>query len=117
MSLVLIVDDNAAFRDVARRVLGEWGHEVIEASCAVQAVARARQDRPDMALVDIGLPDGDGFELTTRLLEVSSETKVVLLSTDSDRGNSFAGARAGAIGFFPKDELLSDALRDVVDQT
>ena len=53
-----------AFRDLATRVLVGWGHEVIgEAGSVEEALARAAELRPDTALVDIGLPDGDGFAL------------------------------------------------------
>ena len=65
---VLVVDDDASFRDLAARVLAGWGHVVVgEAGSVEEALARAAELRPDTALVDIGLPDGDGFALAQQL--------------------------------------------------
>jgi CheY-like chemotaxis protein len=111
---VLVVDDNPDFRDLARRILVAWGHEVIEAGTVAEAVALATEQRPVAALVDIALPDGDGFALTERLLSLPWPIKVILTSTDSDAGNGFVARRVGAIAFYPKDELLSAELRELI---
>ena len=109
---MLVVDDDASFRDLATRVLVGWGHAVVgEASSVEEALARAAEVRPDTALVDVGLPDGDGFLLTRQLRELPWPLRIVLISTDSDRANAPAAERAGASGFFPKDELSGSALR------
>ena len=64
---VLVVDDDASFRHLATRTLRSWGFAVVgEAGTFAEAVDRATELRPDAALVDIGLPDGDGFELAQR---------------------------------------------------
>jgi CheY-like chemotaxis protein len=112
--LVLVVDDNPAFRGLARRILTTWGHFVVEAGSVAEALVCAIEQRPAAALVDIGLPDGDGFSLTRQLLGLPWSMRVVLISTDSDAGNGFAAERVGASGFFPKDELLSEDLRRLV---
>lgn len=111
---VLVVDDNHAFRDLARRILTAWGYEVIEAGSIAEALERATEQRPAAALVDIGLPDGDGFDLTQQLVGPPWQIRVILISTDSDAGNGFAAERVGASGFFPKDELLSAHLRQLI---
>jgi CheY-like chemotaxis protein len=113
--LVLVVDDNAAFRDLARRILVGWGHRVIEAGSVAEGIARATELRPDTVLADIGLPDGDGFGLTRRLVGMPWPMRVVLISTDADVGNGLAAERVGASGFFPKDELLSTELRVLIE--
>jgi CheY-like chemotaxis protein len=113
---VLVVDDDAAFRDLAARVLTGWGHVVIgEAGSVEEALARAAELRPDTALIDIGLPDGDGFSLTRRLRALPWSLRVVLISSDADRANATAARRAGAAGFFPKDELSDPALRELIE--
>jgi CheY-like chemotaxis protein len=114
--VVLVVDDNAAFRDLARRILAGWGHEVAEAGSVAEGLARAHELQPDTVLVDIGLPDGDGFDLTRQLVSMAQPMQVVLISTDSDIGNGFAAERVGASGFFPKDDLLSDKLRRLIEE-
>lgn len=113
---VLIVDDDAGFRDLATRILTGWGHRVIgEASSVSEALARAPELRPDTALVDIGLPDGDGFSLTEQLRAMPWPMRVILISSDADQANAGAARRAGASGFLPKDDLTGPALRQLIE--
>ena len=114
-ALVLVVDDNAGFRGLAARVLAGWGYAVIEAGTVAEAIERVVARRPDTVLVDVGLPDGDGFGLTRQLVALPSPPRVVLISTDADAGNRSAAHGVGAVGFLPKDELLGDALRELID--
>jgi CheY-like chemotaxis protein len=113
---VLVVDDDASFRQLAARTLRSWGYVVVgEAATLAEAVERATALRPDAALVDIGLPDGDGFELTQRFASLSCQPRVVLVSSDSDAANEALARRVGAAGFVPKDELLGPSLRRLLD--
>ena len=112
---ILVVDDDAAVRGLVVRILRSWGHLVIgEAGSVAEALASAEALRPDTVLVDIGLPDGDGFALTRELRARGRATRVVLFSSDADRANVAAAERAGAIAFLPKDELSSPALRRLI---
>ena len=112
---ILVVDDDAAVRGLVVRILRSWGHAVIgEAGSVAEALACAEALRPDTVLVDIGLPDGDGFSLTRQLRAQSSAMRVVIFSSDADRANVAAAERAGAIGFLPKDELSSPALKRLI---
>jgi DNA-binding NarL/FixJ family response regulator len=109
---VLIVDDDADFRDLASRVVMSWGHQVVGlAGSVAEALSRAEELRPDTALVDIGLPDGDGFALAEKLIALPWPLRVVLISSDSDSANATAARRVGARGFVPKDELTGAELR------
>lgn len=113
---VLVVDDDAGFRDLATRILTGWGHVVIgEAGSVAEALAQATKLRPDTVLVDIGLPDGDGFSLTEQLVAMPWAVHVVLISSDADRTTAQAAHRAGADSFLPKDELSSVALRQLIE--
>jgi CheY-like chemotaxis protein len=113
---VLVVDDDAGFRDLATRILTGWGHVVIgEASNVAEALAQAARLRPDTVLVDIGLPDGDGFSLTEQLVAMPWAVHVVLISSEADRTTVQAARRAGADSFLPKDELSSVALRQLIE--
>ncbi|MGS0684958.1 response regulator [Nakamurella sp. GG22] len=114
---VLIVDDDADFRDLASRVVVGWGHTVVGlAGSVAEALQRAAELQPDTALVDIGLPDGDGFALTARLVALPWPVRVVLISSDSDPSNATAARRVGAWGFVPKDELSGAELRRWIEQ-
>jgi CheY-like chemotaxis protein len=113
---VLVVDDDAGFRDLVTRILTGWGHAVIgEAGSVAEALAQAVKLRPDTVLVDIGLPDGDGFSLTEQLVAMPWAVHVVLISSAADRTTVQAARRAGADSFLPKDELSSVALRQLIE--
>ena len=112
---ILVVDDDVAVRGLVVRILRSWGHAVIgEAGSVAEALTYAEAQRPDTVLVDIGLPDGDGFSLTRQLRAKSCAMRVVVFSSDADRANGAAAHRAGAVGFLPKDELSSPALRRLI---
>jgi DNA-binding NarL/FixJ family response regulator len=112
---VLVVDDDPAFRDLATRLLTEWGYQVVGvAGTVADALAQAGRLRPEAALVDIALPDGNGFDLATGLLELAWPIRVVLISSDPDRAFTMAAHRIGARGFLAKDQLAGAALRDLM---
>lgn len=112
---ILVVDDDAAVRGLVVRILRSWGHSVIsEAGSVAEALACADARRPDVVLVDIGLPDGDGFSLTRQLRAKYLPLRVVVFSSDADRANIAAAHRAGAVGFLPKDELSGPILRQLI---
>jgi DNA-binding NarL/FixJ family response regulator len=94
-----------------------WGHLVVgQAGSVTAALAQAAELRPDFVLVDIGLPDGNGFSLTEQLIAMPWPMRVILISSDSDSANVSAARRAGASGFIPKDELSGVELRHCLDR-
>jgi CheY-like chemotaxis protein len=103
---VLVVDDDPVFRDLARRVLAAVGLVVVaEAESLETALDVAHALRPDAALVDVGLPDGDGFALAQRLSALPWRPRVVLTSTDADAASPEDLRRSGAGAFVAKHEL------------
>ena len=97
-------------------MLRSWGYAVVgEAATVAEAVERVTALRPDAALVDIGLPDGDGFELAQHFAGLSPPPRVVLISSDSDAANEDLARKMGAAGFVPKDGLLGPSLRRLID--
>ena len=112
---ILVVDDDADVRGLIVRVLRSRGNVVVgQAGSVAEALASAEALRPDVALVDIGLPDGDGFSLTRQLRARPWPVRVVIFSSDADKANVAAAERAGAVGFLPKDELSSPALQRLI---
>ena len=108
---VLLVDDDPAFRQLARRMLTAAGLDVIgEADTVATAIAAARELRPDSALVDVGLPDGDGISLAGELKALPSPPRIILTSTDADAAGPDEVSRCGAAGFVPKVDLPLEAL-------
>jgi CheY-like chemotaxis protein len=113
---VLVVDDDDAFRGLVTRILRGWGHVVIaEVGSVAEALTQVEALRPDTVLVDIGLPDGDGFDLTRQLSAKPWPMRVVLFSSDADCANAAGADRAGAVGFLPKDEMSGLAMRRLVE--
>jgi CheY-like chemotaxis protein len=112
---VLVVDDDAPFRQLAIEVLAGWGHPVIgEAGTVSEALERVTQLGPDIVLADVGLPDGDGFALARTLVSMPNPPRVILTSSDSDVGNRQVANRSGALAFVPKDELDGTELRELL---
>jgi DNA-binding NarL/FixJ family response regulator len=103
---VLIVDDDARFRALARALLEASRYAVVgEAADGAQALAAARRVHPDAALVDVQLPDTDGFALARRLADADHGLRILLTSTDSTLATPGALAGSGALAFVAKDEL------------
>jgi DNA-binding NarL/FixJ family response regulator len=103
---VLIVDDNAAFRAAARLLLERAGFVVVaEAPDARSGVAEAARLLPDLALVDVGLPDLDGFEVAERLAAIAGAPQVILTSSHDSADFGELIARSPARGFIAKAEL------------
>lgn len=109
---VLIVDDNGAFRTAARQLLERGGFVVVaEADSGTSAIEEATSHLPDVALVDLQLPDFDGFEVAERLCRLNPAPRVIL--TSSLDGSDFGALMAGspALGFIPKGDLSVAAIR------
>lgn len=109
---VLLVDDDPRFRALARRMLTAAGFGVVgEADTVAAATAAALKLRPDSALVDVGLPDGDGISLAGELTALPWRPRVLLTSSDPDAASPDDILRCGANGFVPKGELPNAPLR------
>jgi DNA-binding NarL/FixJ family response regulator len=110
---VLIVDDHAAFRSAARAILQAAGFDVVgEAADGAAAIAAVAELRPDIVLLDIQLPDADGFEVARRL---PADGPVIVL-TSSRSASSFRRRLAAnpAWSFIPKSDLSGETLAAAV---
>jgi two-component system, NarL family, nitrate/nitrite response regulator NarL len=101
---VLIIDDDRLFADVIRGALERVGLEVAAvAHTGRDGLTRVREHHPDGVVLDIGLPDQDGFVVGRRILEESPTTKVVILSTFDDPRRIDEAAALGFTGYLTKD--------------
>ncbi len=108
---VLIVDDHPSFRSSARTLLEDEGYAVVgEAENGVQALSAVAELHPDLVLLDVQLPDFDGFEIATRLKRNGSPSVVLVSSRDADDFGTMV-VECGALGFIPKAELSGEALQ------
>jgi DNA-binding NarL/FixJ family response regulator len=113
---VLIVDDHLSFRATARAVLEAEGFEVVgEAGDGAEAMSCAARLRPDVVLLDVQLPDMDGFEIAAQLTSNGSAPAIVL--TSSRDAAEFGGLieRSPVRGFVPKAELSGRRLAALLE--
>lgn len=116
---VVIVDDHAGFRRFARAMLDAEGFEVVgEANDGESAVRAVRRLDPDVVVLDVALPDIDGFEVCARVLG-SDESRPVVVLTSSRDASTFGGkvAASSARGFIPKADLTGHALTAVLSRS
>ena len=112
---VVIVDDHAGFRSSARALLEAEGFDVVgEAVDGMSALAAIDLLRPRIVLLDIQLPDIDGFEVAERLAGAGDPPAVVLVSTRGISAYRRRLARSPARGFISKSELSGSALSALV---
>jgi CheY-like chemotaxis protein len=114
MLRLLIVDDDRDFRRVARALLEGRFQVVGEAASVAEAEAAVTRSAPDVVLLDVNLPDGDGFSLAGSLARTAPAVRVVLTSS-ADLGDDGAVAASGAAAFIPKADLDAATLSRLVD--
>jgi CheY-like chemotaxis protein len=109
---VLVIDDDATFRELAVRILEGMGLSVVgEAETIEAAGVAARKLRPQAALVDVALPDGDGVTLAVELAALPWEPRIVLTSNDPGAVTEAVARSAGAAAFIAKQDLPDSRLR------
>jgi DNA-binding NarL/FixJ family response regulator len=112
---VLVVDDDPCFRGLARPILAACGLVVVgEAGTVATAMVAAMELRPAAALVDVGLPDGNGIALAGELSALPWRPRVVLTSIDPDAVTADDVRSSGAGAFIAKDELPDAPLAELL---
>jgi CheY-like chemotaxis protein len=115
---LLIVDDNTAFRAAARQLLERGGFVVVaEAGDGNEGLRAAKEHTPDVAIVDLQLPDLDGFAVAERLGQIEPAPHVILTSSLDGADFGALVASSGALGFIPKAELSARAIKGLLVPT
>jgi DNA-binding NarL/FixJ family response regulator len=112
---ILITDDYAAWRREVRSLLQarpEW-QVISEASDGLEAVQKAQDLKPDIILLDIGLPKLNGIEAAGRIRQVSPSSKIIFLSQNNDLDIVRAALGTGALGYIRKTDAGSELLPTV----
>jgi DNA-binding NarL/FixJ family response regulator len=108
---ILIVDDHKLFADAIRAALLRHHYDAMEpVGTGAEAVAAAERHRPEVALVDIGLPDASGVQVGRRIMEVSPATRVMVVTAMDDQRVADDVVRAGFHGYLLKDTKMSQLL-------
>ena len=112
---LLLVDDDAALRKRLARAFEARGFAVREADGALAALALAREESPELAVVDLRVPDGDGLEVVRALKSIDPTTVVVVLTGYGSIATALEAVRLGATHYLTKpadfDELLAALTR------
>lgn len=110
---VMVVDDHPVWRDGIRADLERDGFAVVvaEAADGGEAIAKAREEMPDVVLMDLQLPTVNGAEATRRIVEDSPHARVLILSASGEESDVMEAVKAGACGYL----LKSTKTQDVVD--
>jgi two-component system alkaline phosphatase synthesis response regulator PhoP len=101
MKTVLVVDDEAKILWLARDYLEHAGFAVLIAETGTEALAAARQARPDLIVLDLGLPDLDGLDVT-RALRKESNVPIIMLTARGDESDKLVGLELGADDYLTK---------------
>ncbi len=110
LTRVLVVDDDADTRALVRTLLERGGHAVVEASDGRSALRLVHEERPDLVLLDVAMPEFNGFTVLERIRDVS-EVPVVMLTARAGELEKVRGLKAGADDYvtkpFGRQELLA----------
>ncbi len=98
---ILVVDDEANIRDLARLYLEQEGYQVLTATGGRQAIEQVRYDRPDLVVLDLMLPEVDGWEVC-RQIRSSGDLPIIMLTARSDDIDKIVGLELGADDYMTK---------------
>ena len=102
---ILIVDDHPLTRDALAGLLAHNGFDVVgQAGSGEEAIARARELRPDLVLLDLSMPDMDGLTALPKLRDAAPDAEIVVLTASEEESNLLGAIRAGAAGYLLKSE-------------
>jgi len=116
---IFIVEDHQMFREAIRRACTrDFGHTVVgETDSGLNAVEKVKELRPDLVLLDLALPDIDGFNVADRLTREDPTCRILILSSHCDDYSLFRIERSGVHGFIDKNgnslETLGEALKSI----
>jgi len=111
MNKVLIVDDHPVIRLAVRMLMERHGYDVAaETDNGVDALQLAKEHRPDVIILDIGIPKLDGLEVITRLAMCTPNAKVLVLTSQAPGHFSMRCMQAGAAGYVCKQQELTELL-------
>ena len=102
--LILYVEDNPDNRNLVNRVVQAEGYTIIEAINATQAMDKLQSNRVDLILMDINMPDMDGYTLTAKIKSMENYTKIPIVAVTANvmRGDREKSLEAGCDGYIQK---------------
>ena len=113
MAQLLVVEDDERIRSALIRALRERGHVVSSAGTALTGLKQAVEDRPDLVVLDLGLPDMDGLDVARAIRNQGLTTPVLVLTARADEVDLVVGLDAGADDYVTKPFRLAELLARV----
>ena len=110
MTKVLVIDDDPQVRRFLRTLLGGQGHVVVEAATAAEGIDQLRRAEPNVVLLDLGLPDGDGLSVLAATLPDTPHIPVIVLSARGQEGDKVIALDNGADDYLTKPFGASELL-------
>ncbi|MGO1463722.1 MAG: response regulator transcription factor [Candidatus Corynebacterium faecigallinarum] len=110
---ILVVDDDQSVRDSLRKSLTFNGYDVVSATDGEDALARVRQESPDLLILDVEMPTLDGLAVCRELRSTGSDVLILMLAEKADVADRVAGLDAGADDFMAKPYALEEILARV----
>lgn len=107
---ILIVDDNEVFRDRLARAFADRGFSVRKAAHHEEALLLAREESPELAVVDLRMPGKSGLEVVRDLVEVDPQTRVVVLTGYGSIATAIDAVRLGAVNYLQKPADADDII-------
>jgi DNA-binding NarL/FixJ family response regulator len=113
---IVIIEDHLMFRDVLRKACtSQFGHKVIgETASGKEGVDMILRLSPDMVILDLSLPDMDGFNVVDRVLTAKPATRILVVSSHCDDYTLFRVEKSGVHGFLDKNSNTLDTLKDAL---
>ncbi|MEI7024987.1 response regulator transcription factor [Paenibacillus sp. y28] len=102
MACILVVDDDEHIRELIHLNLREEGYEVIEASCGEEALLSMKKRRIDLVIMDIMMPQIDGWELCRRMRQMNEELPLLMVTAKGETAHKIKGFRLGADDYIVK---------------
>jgi nitrogen regulation protein NR(I) len=113
MSTILVVDDDPADRQLITRTLEKSDYHVSAADSVAEALKLVQQDRPDVALLDVLLPDGDGIELYREIRKIDSTVPIVFVTASGSSSTAIEAMQLGALDYLVKPLQVAEVRRVV----
>ncbi|WGV26909.1 response regulator [Halotia branconii] len=118
MALVLIIDDAAFSRRMIRKFLQVDGYEILEATNGREGLEMVYKHKPNCVLVDLLMPEMNGFEFLKSLQEKDLKIPTIIISADIQEGARNQSYQLGAVNFInkpPKEQELREAVQQVLN--
>ena len=107
---ILVVEDDATYRKRMAQALAERGFEVQEAEDGTKAIALAQRESPELALVDMRMPDMSGLDVVRALRDIDATTRIVVLTGYGSIATAMDAVRLGAIHYLTKPADLDEII-------